>query len=1062
MAIVFQEDWLVLKQNSGAMLPDNYTRPPDPLDSDYPYVIHSEAVKTVNVGGIHWLTTDRSLGLDPSSAGIWMSAIPNSSGWDATTGSFEVTYKLTADAWNDDEAYYYPMFALFSVDGYEIISLNAAFDWPSGDATWYCDVNTYSSSVNDDSFILDRATYLNQTVVLRFEWQCGSSFGSVADGFVRVKLNGTTIYEFLDISFYIADDNHAAGFRLGYAGLFGDVAHIVINDTVEDVVEPEPPEVSFNNEEIASVGLTWVEFTDSSGVMHPWANIALPDPATYYGGYKDHRVLNWNPIRRGLSDIIGTYEGIAWSWVMADIDRKIRRMLANEATKWFFNRNVVARTITDPGRRAQQVPRTIFRGVVRDYQPASQGVFAFAVEDYLVTTFQIGTDEQQCPKRNITLADFPNCPEDNVGLPVPIIYGLMTDKNEQTHYVAGTPGTVGLQKPKNLTATVIGGAGSSSYTYGVTALDNRNKQYNVYSKRTDHAGETDAAYVTVTNAPSLSQMSASRYVKLNWTDVPNAHHYRIYGRAVNGGTSLNLLDSARGPLAGTPERYNDGERHGETEVDREKTDSHPPKTNNTIVAGTPDSSYVTDTGRGVVPAIYVGPRDLGGAGVWHEFLVCGHAVSAITAVYQADVENEVDPPEQTIILIDPSQINDAYVKAVAPVTNPGGIRIADAECNAGANLLVPTIGTGWASVFGAPVYRDINGHRYTVIYARGVIGEKASLDEQPLFVNVHGIETVGDGTGTVLTNMIDQYLHALQNWLIGNYQTGPWLSSPVFPDEPTLPQINAESFAKAKAVSEARVPGGYVGAANFGLDGNFQSVRDAIAKFNLCADVNSGFNFKTQFMVSMQAEDITGLGLSQSVTQTRDILRDSFSVQSLVAEFFNRVPFMYGILPESGTFILYSEVKDPDSITKSLETRSAAIRELPFVRSAPVAFDIASRFLLRSSEVPRKASWQMGMSGLNFELGDIVLVTHIDGIGENGYEATPMRVTRQDYDPQNFTVSVEAYDVGIFFSDVFLLGDETALPALWTDANPTQRTFGYLADDVTTTFGDGARGKRLR
>lgn len=876
----------------------------------------------------------------------------------------------------------------------------------------------------------------------------GSSLGSLAK--VRIS-TGAVISDVNPHKYYY-------GYSIAIGGLGSSVG-----------LAPCPPsgeETLFDPDEAAIVGLTWVEFTDSNNVKHVWAGIALPDPLTYYGGYKAPSVIEWDAIRRGLSNIDGAYEGIAWGWLMSDTDRAIRRMLANELTKWFFNRNVVGRTITDPGRRALETPRTIFRGVVREWQPGSQGLFSFSAEDYLVTTFQIGTDEQQCPKRVIEAADFPTCPEENIGRPVPIIYGNLSDKDEITHIVPGVPGaptTVGLKKPTGLTATVHGAAGTSSYTYGVTALDNRNKQYNVYSKNADHAGETDAAYVTVTNAPSLSQMSTTRYVELNWTDSVGAYFYRIYGRAVNGGTSLNLLDSARGPKAGTPERYNDGTRHGYTEVDREKTNSHPPATNNTVVSGTPDvpeSSYITDSGRGVVPVVHVGQRIIGGV-PWYEFLVCGHAIKGVTAVYQADADNEFTPGEQKVVPIDESLETDAGVKSVAPVTAVGGIRVPDAECNTGGSLLVPGIGTGWAAALGAPVYVDYNLHRYTVIYARNNIGEKAALNEQPLFLNVAGIETTGDGTGTLITSLIDQYLHVMQNWLIGDYQYGPWLPSPNFPDE-ALPQIDAASFAKAKAISEQRITGGYVGATQFGLDGQFFAVRDAIAQMNVSADVNCGFNYRTQFIVSMQSEEISSLGAAQAITQIRDIIRDTFNIESLVSEFFNRIPFQYGFLPENGTSIFYTEVSHPKSIEASLETRTSPTRMLPFVRNAPIAFDIARRFLTRAKDVPRRVTWDMGMAGLNFELGDIVLVTHIDGIGLNGYEATPIRVTRQDYNPQNYTVSIEGYDVGQFFSDAFILGDETALSASWATATLAERKYGYLGDETTGAFNDGARAKRLR
>lgn len=84
---------------------------------------------------------------------------------------------------------------------------------------------------------------------------------------------------------------------------------------VEVLREPSLPEMVFNPDE-APVGLTWVEFTDSENQRHVWSNIALPDPETYYGGFKEHRVIEFGSIRRGLSDINGVHESVAWTWIV--------------------------------------------------------------------------------------------------------------------------------------------------------------------------------------------------------------------------------------------------------------------------------------------------------------------------------------------------------------------------------------------------------------------------------------------------------------------------------------------------------------------------------------------------------------------------------------------------------------------------------------------------------------------------------------------------------------------------------------------------------------------------
>ena len=105
--------------------------------------------------------------------------------------------------------------------------------------------------------------------------------------------------------------NYLCEMWLGYAGLAGPCEGFLI----EAIPPPAMPEAVFDPDE-APIGLTWVEFTDAAGGFHVWSNIALPDPPEYDGGYKAHRIIEFGPIRRGLSNIDGQYEGIVWFWTM--------------------------------------------------------------------------------------------------------------------------------------------------------------------------------------------------------------------------------------------------------------------------------------------------------------------------------------------------------------------------------------------------------------------------------------------------------------------------------------------------------------------------------------------------------------------------------------------------------------------------------------------------------------------------------------------------------------------------------------------------------------------------
>ena len=192
-----------------------------------------------------------------------------------------------------------------------------------------------------DGFPMRRADWENKRVRVTIEWRCGTvtydppeatyatadDIGSIAyDGFIRLSLtdldtNVTTVaYNIQAIPLFIEawqangepDINYSCGMALGYASQMGPCERTQVEAFG---ITPEEPEAIFDPDE-APVGLTWVEFTDSDGTVHVWSNIALPDPISYYYGYKSHRVVEFGPIRRGLSNIDGAYEGIVWSWTV--------------------------------------------------------------------------------------------------------------------------------------------------------------------------------------------------------------------------------------------------------------------------------------------------------------------------------------------------------------------------------------------------------------------------------------------------------------------------------------------------------------------------------------------------------------------------------------------------------------------------------------------------------------------------------------------------------------------------------------------------------------------------
>jgi hypothetical protein len=112
--------------------------------------------------------------------------------------------------------------------------------------------------------------------------------------------------------------------------------------------------------------VVWIEFSSPDNSMQVWAPVPLPDPASYYYGYKAPKLLSAGVIQRTLSDEQGQYSAQRFGFVVSDLDRYLATLLG--ADQWLLNRRVVMRLISDEQRRALGIPRTVGIGLVRGYQ----------------------------------------------------------------------------------------------------------------------------------------------------------------------------------------------------------------------------------------------------------------------------------------------------------------------------------------------------------------------------------------------------------------------------------------------------------------------------------------------------------------------------------------------------------------------------------------------------------------------------------------------------------------------------------------------------------------------
>jgi len=97
----------------------------------------------------------------------------------------------------------------------------------------------------------------------------------------------------------------------------------------------------------------------------------------------------------------------------------------------------------------------------------------------------------------------------------------------------------------------------------------------------------------------------------------------------------------------------------------------------------------------------------------------------------------------------------------------------------------------------------VGGRQYTTLKFVSAVGTDPFVT-----ADVDGIETVGDGSGTLITNLADQLLHMLNNWSLGDYRSGPWLGNAA--------QIDAALFSSANTYIAGNYANGVGGCRRIG------------------------------------------------------------------------------------------------------------------------------------------------------------------------------------------------------------------------------------------------------
>lgn len=324
------------------------------------------------------------------------------------------------------------------------------------------------------------------------------------------------------------------------------------------------------------------------------------------------------------------------------------------------------------------------------------------------------------------------------------------------------------------------------------------------------------------------------------------------------------------------------------------------------------------------------------------------------------------------------------------------------------------------------------GRRFTSIFVTESHpgAELARSGKIPMVVNLCGRETVGDATGSTIDSLPLQLLHHLNNRVVQD-ATANWLAQKALG---TYSLFDTTSFGTVKTRSEARITGGYKGATVLGHGFKQITLRDEIAQFCQSGDFDLGQNRFGQIMLTMLDRTSTA-STATTFTDANDIIKDSFSIDPKTDEVENRIRYVYKrkyvpelqqLAPAEGTRLpgdefnadwfsglkILDDTTSQSAVTGIGEIRESQLIEFEMVRDPLTAADVAAQRLALRKTPRAVAVFDTTIpKAANVELGDIIKVTHFQGLGATGWTDRRLQVRRIEVDLSTLLITLTCRDV---------------------------------------------------
>lgn len=352
---------------------------------------------------------------------------------------------------------------------------------------------------------------------------------------------------------------------------------------------------------------------------------------------------------------------------------------------------------------------------------------------------------------------------------------------------------------------------------------------------------------------------------------------------------------------------------------------------------------------------------------------------------------------------------------------------------------------GWSDTGLANDYADypsdpVYTNRLTPLYvAADHANSQPFLDGRVLAaINLYGVTENADGTGLYLSDAPRIYQWLLSNFLYSNWKTGDYNDPPTFSNGITI--INTDSVETTTARLRAFIDAGSPSTDSYpvgfllGRGGQQQTLRHILGE--LCHGVAMEQGIDRHGRLMLDVEDVDAVA-TFSLSDLLDIENGEFEVWVDRSAYRNCLEYVHGYRyvpavaplptpPEGETLPVrpigthadwtsgLQKLEHDDAIAANGGRRTPPMQLENYVVRAPdVAANWAARLLSRSvGPAPSydgarmfrlTTSWQ----ALDVELGDVIAIDHLEGLGATGYEGQRARVLKITDDLQAARITLE-------------------------------------------------------